>query len=486
MSKRWSGGVAACSVTRIPPMAVMLAAVVWASSCGRVGFDSLGECGRCETELACLDAQCIGGQCVLSAAPGMCGIELACVQSGAIGGAGDCGVCDPDRATTEWSRQDGCEFLDHGTLFVGDVAGDRIGTDVAIDGDVVVAGAPYAEGIGKAWVFERGPTGAWKFATKLEAEDAAVGDEFATAVAVDGSTILIGSPLADHSDHVDAGAVYVFERGAMGWSQTAKLVADDADGSDYFGIDVALAGDRAVVGSYYDDDGGNEAGSAYVFERTGSAWAQTAKLVSPAPADQVFFGSSVAVDGDRIVVGAPYETLTAQDQGAAYVFSYQAASWSSPATLASETPEGSEFFGYGVAIEGDVIAVGAAQDNEVANDGGAVHLFEWDGAGWSNTALLTGPDQSTQYGRSPAVQGERIAVGALYLDGNTTPQSGAAYVYRRPSGGAFAAGNRMVAEDEAQGARFGASVDLDGDWMVVGADSAQSDRGALYLFEIAP
>lgn len=454
-------------------------------SCGRIGFDPVGECDSCTSELACVNAACVDGKCVRTADPGTCGIDTACVPTGTVGGVADCGVCDPGRAFTEWSRLESCEFLAHGRLFVGDVAGDRLGTDVAISGDVVIAGAPFADGSGKVWIFERIIGGAWRFHSKHEAGDTAMGDELGTAVAIDGATFVVGAPFADHSDHVDAGAVYVFERDGFGWSQTAKLVASDADGSDYFGIDVAIDGDRVVIGSYYDDDP-SESGAAYVFERNAGTWSETAKLRAPTPADRAFFGSSVAIDGDRIVVGAPYETIAAESQGAAYVFEYLGPGWSAGLLLSSGSPEPSEFFGYGVAIEGDWLAIGAAQDNAVAIDGGAVHVFQRNGAEWLPHAVLTGPDQSSQYGRSPAMQGGRIAVGGLYLDGSgSLVDAGAAYVYRQVALD-FQPGEPMHAEFEAEGARFGASVDLDGAWMVVSADSADGERGAIDLFEIAP
>jgi hypothetical protein len=139
---------------------------------------------------------------------------------------------------------------------------------------------------------------------KLTASDAADRDEFGRWLAIDGATALIGGA-EDDDNGSGSGSVYVFVRGAGGWTEQGKLLAADGAVGDQFGWGVALDGDTAVVGAFRDDDNGSASGSAYVFTRVGNTWSQQAKLL---PADGEVgdrFGSSVAIDGDTAVVSAP-------------------------------------------------------------------------------------------------------------------------------------------------------------------------------------
>ena len=220
-------------------------------------------------------------------------------------------------------------------------AGDILGRSVALTGDTLVVGAESEDGgpgnpatsAGAAYVFERGPAGAWTQTAKLRASDPQAGDLFGTSVAVSEDTLVVGTRLEDGGpgDPVsNAGAAYVFERGPAGaWTQTAKLQASDLQDSDYFGTSVAVHGDTLVVGADVEDGGPGDpawsAGAAYVFERgPAGAWTQTAKLQASDLQDSDYFGTSVAVSGDTLVVGAKGENGgpgdPVSDAGSAYVF----------------------------------------------------------------------------------------------------------------------------------------------------------------------
>jgi hypothetical protein len=223
---------------------------------------------------------------------------------------------------------------------------------VGISGDTIVAGAPGLEGVppfpGGAYVFTR-PAGGWADATqtaKLTASDGAAGDFLGTSVAVEGDTIVAGAPGDDVGSNVDQGSAYVFARSGSDWvsgTQAAQLTASDGAAGDSFGWSVALAGSRIVVGAPNDDVGAQaDQGSAYVFERSGAAWAnatQTAELHHAASAvgedpfdDQL--GFSVAVLGDTVVAGAPRVEL---NSGAAYVFELDT---TPPETMITSGPSG--------------------------------------------------------------------------------------------------------------------------------------------------
>ena len=151
---------------------------------------------------------------------------------------------------------------------------------------------------------------------KLMASDAQASDYFGYSVAVAGDTVVVGARDED-SEGLNAGAAYVFVRNGTTWNEQDKLVASDAEANDYFGGSVAISGDTVVVGAPYGISGGSSVGAAYVFVRNGTSWSQQGKLVAGDAQVDGRFGCSVAVSGDTVVVGASGEGSYA---GAAYVF----------------------------------------------------------------------------------------------------------------------------------------------------------------------
>ena len=218
-------------------------------------------------------------------------------------------------------------------------ADDRFGVSVAVSGDVVVVGAYGANGNqGSAYVFVKPVTGqpSMTQTAKLTASDGAAYDLFGCSVAVSGDVVVVGA----YGANGEQGSAYVFVKPPGGWATTsaytAKLTASDGAGSDYFGHSVAVSGDVVVVGAYGDDIGANLGqGSAYVFVKPPGGWATTsaytAKLTASDGAAGDGFGVSVAVSGGVVVVGAYGDDIGANDaQGSAYVYlsAEVAAGWS--------------------------------------------------------------------------------------------------------------------------------------------------------------
>jgi hypothetical protein len=217
--------------------------------------------------------------------------------------------------------------------------GDRFGDAVATDGAVVAVGAAdddigpgtpatppatdaLTEMVGSVTVFER-TGGEWDHRTRLTASDGREDDGLGWSVAVDGGTVLAGAVFRETYGERLSGGAYVFERGAEGWEQVATLVASDGDDGDEFGASVALSGDRAVVGAPSDEDPfGDRAGSAYAFARSDGEWAETAKLVAADGTVGDAFGFSVALAGATGLVGAPNSGAPNDDDdgGSASVF----------------------------------------------------------------------------------------------------------------------------------------------------------------------
>ena len=208
---------------------------------------------------------------------------------------------------------------------------DEFGWSVAASADTVVVGAiaERAGGVeaGAAYIFQRDEGGQdnWGEVTKLTASDAQAGDLFGISVALSGDTVVVGAWLED-TPFANVGAAYVFERnegGADNWGEVTKLSASDASANDNLGIGVAISGDRAVVGAFGEDAGGNAAGAAYVFQRNeGGAdnWGEVRKLTASDAQSGDNFGIRVAVSGDTAVLGAVREDAEGENAGAAYVF----------------------------------------------------------------------------------------------------------------------------------------------------------------------
>jgi uncharacterized repeat protein (TIGR01451 family) len=342
---------------------------------------------------------------------------------------------------------------------------------VAISGDTIVVGAWAEDGgpddplynAGAVYVFERnqGGAGSWGQAAKLTAADAQVDDRFGNSVAISGNTVVVGA-YGEDGAFPDAGAAYVFERnqgGTGAWGQAAKLTADDPRINDGFGISAAISGDTIIVGAWEEDGGpGNplyNAGATYVFERNqggAGAWGQTAVLAASDAQVGDFFGGSVAISGDTVVVGASGEDGGPGDPrpfaGAAYVFGRNqggSGSWGQVVKLVAGDPQTNDFFGGSVAISGDTVVVGANEEGGGPGNpmpyAGATYLFRRDQGGvaaWGQVVKLTANDAQAvdNFGISVAVNDDIVVVGALAEDGgpgDPIHNAGAAYVFVNPN-----------------------------------------------------
>ena len=313
-----------------------------------------------------------------------------------------------------------------------DDVGDQFGFSVAFDGDTILVGANGDAGLGlfsgAAYVFELNAEDSrnWKEAAKLTAEDGDAGDQFGFSLALGGDTIIVGAPGDDELQ----GAAYIFERSAGeddAWGQVAKLIASDGAANDQFGITVAMDGDTIAVGALGGDELG---GTVYIFERsTGESddWEQAVKLIPSDRARNDQFGASIGMDGDIFVAGAPGGSLF---RGAAYVFKRRAGeadTWGQVAKLIAVDGVLFDQFGSAVAIDGNTIVVGARVDDFLR---GSAYIFERNSGGadnWGPAAKLTARDGSAndQFGVSVAVDGNTIVAGAAEDD----ELRGSAYVF---------------------------------------------------------
>jgi hypothetical protein len=321
--------------------------------------------------------------------------------------------------------------------------------------------------------------------TNLTASDGASGDLFGIVLAMSGSRIVVGAPFSDPLGE-GSGSAYVYTAdGSGGWTE-AKLTPSDGQALATFGSSVAIDGDRIVVGSPTVESPVFNAGHAYLYEADGSGgWTETLLQPSDVVAD-TNFGSSVAVDGDRVVVGAPGTPWDPDiDPGAAaYVFDLDGLGGWTETKITPSDPLAPGYFGGAVAVSGDRIVVGAHGDP--ATEAGAAYIYDSDGlGGWDETPLHASDSSASDlFGVAVAVSGDRVAVGAQDQDGAAFDE-GAAYLYD-PDGAGGWTETRLTASDASQSAAFGHAVALDGDRVVVGAFGDGDTTGAAYVFDPEP
>ena len=243
--------------------------------------------------------------------------------------------------------QSGSTWTEQAKLYPKDVeyAAQGFGSSLALSGDVLVVGAPQDNSLGAnagaAYIFQRSGADWWQ-AAKLKANDGAANDRFGSSVAVSSAamTALVGAP----GDDSNAGAIYVFMFGANAWAQKTKFTASDRAANDLFGTSLAYVGSTAAVGAPGDD---SNRGSVYIFNGSSSTWTQSAKLISTSAQAGEQFGTALAMNAARIVVGAPgYDGGTliydgqgictrGCDQGAAFVYNWTGA-WTLSARLTAD------------------------------------------------------------------------------------------------------------------------------------------------------
>jgi len=254
------------------------------------------------------------------------------------------------------------------------------------------------------------PSGAF-WTTKI-AED----DNFGASMAVDGDRVLVGSPGDDTSNGKRAGSAYVFERGDGLWTQQAQLIADDGDTSHQFGVSVALDGERALIGA----DGASVpeeeyAGWAYVFERVDGTWTERALLA--AGDGRSGFGTSVALDGGTALVGAPRDTgPNGHNAGSVYIFERGDRDWTQATRLTADDRSDERRFGTSVALDGDRAVVGSDESNcdGESCSGGVAHVFQRSDGAWDQQTVLDPKNNADYgvYGMLLALDGDRMIVGA--------------------------------------------------------------------------
>ncbi len=377
-------------------------------------------------------------------------------------------------------------------------AGALFGNSVAKEGDLAVIGAPLDDNIagsdaGAAYVFRSAGT-TWTEVAELIGSAGSSTDLFGESVDVSGSTIVAGASLDDPFGMNAAGTVYVFNECSALWTEVARLIHPAPAPGDRFGIRVAIDGDRIVVGSSLDDTCAVDAGSAFVYVRNHSGtpinpcddlWTLEAELAPHGCQVGRGFGASVAIQGDRIAIGAPTEDTPEQDRGRVYIFERVGSAWFERVKLAAPDGSAGDGFGNVVAMDGDTVVVGASLDDSPELDRGSAYVFRKILGAWSFEQRLTGSGGGVAdaFGFDVGVDGDLAVVTSLRTD-DAGESTGAGTLFSRTDS-VWTEQQHITAGDAAAGDEFGAALALDGTTLLIGAerdDESLNNSGSAYEF----
>jgi hypothetical protein len=474
------------------------------------GFDLAGDennCGTCG--VTCSDAQaesaCVSGACTLlvcdegwadvdgdvltgceACAPGVSGSDCEVSCSNAIRDLGettvDCGgICS------------GCSLgvsLATGGVTPVDLDA-RLGSAMAVDRGVLLVGASNetVSGVdrGAVHVFLRTAVGTWTASQRISPPTLRSGDRFGASVAIDGAFAAVGAPGRD-SLGSDAGIVWVLEQTTPGnWEAVQQLVAPDGASGHVFGTAVDISGDRIVVGAPGASSPGRVSdGRVYVFRRQEDRiWRLEASLIAAAGRTGDGLGTSVSLDGELLVAGAPLADDIALNAGAVEVWTWPFGVWTSQQRLVPPALLSDDRFGVSLALDNERLVVGQPGADARGANSGAARLFQWDGDSMSQRVQLLPPTGSTgfEFGFSVAVDGDRVVVG-VPGDNTAAARAGSAHVWELAEDWTFRV--TLVLPSAVANDRLGTSVTAGSGVIVLGApqnDVQGRDTGRLLIVE---
>ncbi len=318
-------------------------------------------------------------------------------------------------------------------IAIDGAASDDFGSALALDGDTLAVGAGNKDSeTGAAYVHYRNQGGNdnWGHVKKVTASDAAANCDFGDAVALQGDTLVVGAPGCSSN----VGVAYVFYRnqgGSDNWGQAKKLTISGGAPGDHFGNAVAIHGDTIVVGA---EDRNGLIGAAYIFYRNQGGsdnWGQVKEITVSGGAIGDFFGNTVAVFADVVVVG---EIGNNSDQGAAYVYYRNQGgndNWGLVVKIVAADGASGDYFGGALSLNFDMLAVGAPGDDDYYGGSGSVYLFNRSQGGpdsWGQVQKLNASDAAAGdgLGGTVAVDGGTLSGGAILDD----TCRGSAYVFK--------------------------------------------------------
>ena len=375
----------------------------------------------------------------------------------------------------------------------------QFGGSVSQSGDILAVGASWASaGVGAAYLYRAEQNGTATYLSKVTAPDAAANDYLGSSVSQSGNLMAVGSFGSDPGGFSDAGAAYLYRVEQNGTATyLSKVIAPDGGAGDYFGKSVSQSGDILAVGAHTSDPGGiTDSGSAYLYrvEQNGTATFLD-KVYAPDRGASDLFGASLSISGNLLAVGSHASDSGA---GAAYLYRLEqngSATYLTKVTAPDATSE--DQFGISVSQSGNILAVGAQYaDSEGASgvlaDKGAVYIYRLEENGTATFLCKNnhgGGAASDRFGGSVSLSGNLLVVGAKNADPGSVANAGAAYLYRLEDNGSLTYLEGIVAPNGEGSDNFGYSISHSGDFLAVsaiGADSTVADNaGVAYLFDVS-
>jgi hypothetical protein len=414
------------------------------------------------------------------------------------------------------------------------VTSDYFGWSASLSNNTVLIGVTGDDDIasdsGAVYVYDLSG-GIWTETIKLTAPDSIINSRFGTSLKLDGNSAIIASrqssdlpgefsvssyiyelsagvwslseKLLKSSTNTSSGGyavdlegnkaivssgdgLYVFDKIAGFWSETNFLVSADNESGDSFGVSIGLSNNTIIVGAFRDDDYGYNSGSVYVFTESMGAFSQSAKLKGDTGGQHNSFGNSVSVSGNRAIVGVQTDGANGWNYGAAYIFDLKAGVWVQTARLTASDGVALHFYGGAVDIDGDRAIVGAANDDQVASDAGAVYIYDRVSDGvWNESKIVTTDGtNSDRFGFSLSLDGDKLIAGA-YNDDENGIRAGSAYIFERLNG-VWTQVEKLLPSDVVSNDNFGSAVRIEDDVAIVGANRQQvngfTNGGSVYVF----
>jgi len=364
---------------------------------------------------------------------------------------------------------------------------DTFGDSVSLYQDTLVVGTPSdntgASNAGSVYVYTRSGT-TWSLQQTINNPSLTYDDFFGYPNSLYQDTLVVGAIGVD-TGATRAGSVYVYVRSGVTWTLQQTINNPSPADYDHFGVTISLYQDTLVVGIYNDDTGAYDAGSVYVYVRSGVTWTLQQTINNPSPAFDDEFSWSVSLYQDTLVVGTPYDDIGATNAGTVYVYIRSGNTWTLQQTINSPSPADYENFGFPVSLYQDTLVVGAYNDDTGIEDSGSVYVYVRSGTSWSLQQTLNNPSPENydNFGDSVSLYQDTLVVGARYDDTGAT-NAGSVYVYTR-SGTSWSLQQTLNNPSPANSDYFGDLISLYQDTLVIGApqdDTGATNVGSVYVY----
>ena len=384
-----------------------------------------------------------------------------------------------------------------GTEIDGEAADDNSGYSIAMsaDGNRIAIGARYNDGnggnAGHVRIYTWNGTAWTKTGTDIDGET--VGDYFGSSIAMsaDGNRLAIGA-VFNWGNGFNAGHVRVYTWNGTAWTKTGSDIDGEA-ASDRSGSSVAMStdGNRIAIGAIYNDGSANNAGHVRIYTWNGTAWAQTGTDINGEAAEDQF-GSSVAMstDGNRIAIGAKFNSGNGASSGHVRVYTWNGTAWTqSGSDIDGEALLDQSGSSVAMSADGNRIAIGAIFNDGRADNAGHVRIYTWNGTAWTQTGSdIDGEAASDYSGWSVAMSadGNRIAIGAIFNDGRAD-NAGHVRIYTWNGTAWTKTGSDIDGEAASDQSGWSVAMSADGNRIAIGAifnDGSANNAGHARIYAI--